>query len=143
MDDARPQAGPHDAQPPATPEGGSASARPDPDKHAAASKLTAAIKLTGKVTSKLQVTIPKALATQLGIKPGDRLQWEMLGRALQMVPIRAGRSLREQERSARWAQMVERGLARRDDARDAAQQAPGGRGWTRAELYERQRREPR
>ena len=136
MDDARPQAGPHDAKPPATPEGGSARARPDPEKH------SAAVKLTGKVTSKLQVTIPKALATQLGIKPGDRLQWEMLGRALQMVPIRAGRALREQERSARWAQMVERGLARRGAAPDAPPQAPPGRGWTRADLYERPPREP-
>jgi AbrB family looped-hinge helix DNA binding protein len=103
----------------------------------------AAARLSGKVTSKLQVTIPKALATQLGIKPGDRLEWEMLGRALQMVPIRAGRRLRDQERSTRWAQMVERGLARRGAACGAGPQATQGRGWTRADLYDRPPREPR
>ncbi len=138
-----------DARRPAAPRAGPATAsgqRPagtSPAGTNPAGTNPAAARLSGKVTSKLQVTIPKALATQLGIKPGDRLEWEMLGRALQMVPIRAGRRLRDQERSTRWAQMVKRGLARRDAACGAGPHATQGRGWTRAELYDRPPREPR
>ena len=39
-----------------------------------------------KVTSKLQVTIPKIVARQLGIKPGDQINWEIVGEALRLIP---------------------------------------------------------
>jgi len=29
------------------------------------------------VTSKLQLTVPKAIADQFGLKPGDELQWTL------------------------------------------------------------------
>ena len=39
-----------------------------------------------KVTSKLQVTVPKALADRFGIAPGDEIAWEPAGDAIRVVP---------------------------------------------------------
>jgi len=39
-----------------------------------------------KVTSKLQVTVPKAIANQYGIRPGDELEWVAAGDAIRVVP---------------------------------------------------------
>jgi AbrB family looped-hinge helix DNA binding protein len=41
-----------------------------------------------KVTSKLQVTIPKAIADRFKIKPGDRIQWEAPGEIIRVIPAR-------------------------------------------------------
>ena len=38
------------------------------------------------MTSKLQVTLPKAAAEQLGIQPGDEIDWEVAGEALRVIP---------------------------------------------------------
>lgn len=35
-----------------------------------------------RLTSKLQVSIPKALADHLGLRPGDEIQWEAAGGGL-------------------------------------------------------------
>ena len=40
-----------------------------------------------KVTSELQVTLPKVLAAQLGIKPGDEIQWEIAGDVMRVIPV--------------------------------------------------------
>ena len=42
-----------------------------------------------KVTSKLQVTVPKAIADRFGIKPGDEIEWLAEGNAIRVLP-RAG-----------------------------------------------------
>ncbi len=39
-----------------------------------------------KVTSKLQLTIPKAIANAYGIKPGDELEWEPAGHPIRVIP---------------------------------------------------------
>ena len=39
-----------------------------------------------KVTSKLQVSLPKALADQYGIRPGDDLAWEAAGDIIRVIP---------------------------------------------------------
>ena len=39
-----------------------------------------------KVTSKLQVTIPKAIADRYGIRPGDEISWEPSGPFIRVVP---------------------------------------------------------
>ena len=41
-----------------------------------------------KVTSKLQVSVPKSLADQYGIRPGDDLQWEAAGDIIRVIPTR-------------------------------------------------------
>lgn len=43
----------------------------------------------GKVTSKLQVTVPKAIADQFGIRPGDSLQWLPAGDVIRLTPSRS------------------------------------------------------
>ena len=35
-----------------------------------------------KVTSKLQVTLPKAIAQAHGIRPGDEIEWDLLRKGL-------------------------------------------------------------
>jgi AbrB family looped-hinge helix DNA binding protein len=39
-----------------------------------------------KVTSKLQLTLPKKLADQYGIKPGDEVQFREAGNIIHLLP---------------------------------------------------------
>ena len=43
-----------------------------------------------KVTSKLQVTIPKAIAVKYGIRPGDQVVWEETHRGVTMIRVGPG-----------------------------------------------------
>jgi bifunctional DNA-binding transcriptional regulator/antitoxin component of YhaV-PrlF toxin-antitoxin module len=38
--------------------------------------VLAKVRIMSKVTSKLQITIPRALADRYGIRPGDRVRWD-------------------------------------------------------------------
>jgi AbrB family looped-hinge helix DNA binding protein len=100
-----------------------------------------------KVTSKLQVTIPKAIAKQYSIAPGDDLLWVATGEAVQVFPTKglpkpmdtAWRlslfDAASKRVKARWRQKSSpRGDARR---RGGEVQSKADRGWTREELYER------
>lgn len=51
-----------------------------------------------RVTSKLQVTIPKALAGRYGIRPGDEVHWELLARGAVMVRVDPGGGARGPDR---------------------------------------------
>ena len=42
-----------------------------------------------KVTSKLQVTVPKAIAKRYGIRPGDEIRFEEAGEVIRVVPDEA------------------------------------------------------
>ena len=53
-----------------------------------------------KVTSKLQVTVPKRLAERFEIAPGDEIEWEAAGDAIRVVPVR-GRRRRDRASRAR------------------------------------------
>ena len=88
-----------------------------------------------RITSKLQVTLPKALAERYHIEPGDEIEWEAAGDAIRVVP--AGRGPRR-DVAARLR------LFDQATARTRQRPAPGvapaeGRGWTREELYDRGR----
>ena len=88
-----------------------------------------------RVTSKLQVTIPKAVADRYGIKPGAEIEFEPAGEVIRVVPER--RPVRSQRERVR---LFERALARqreREAGRAIAQVQD--RGWTREELYDRGR----
>lgn len=90
-----------------------------------------------KVTSKLQVTIPKAIAEQFGLRPGDEIQWVPAGEAVRVVPAKNVRpGLDTQERLKLFDQATvrqrERGTVR---PRPLVEE----RGWTRGELYRRDR----
>ncbi len=88
-----------------------------------------------KVTSKYQVSIPKALAEKIGIRVGDELAWEdaagMLRARVAAVP-KARYPVRERLRlfDAATVRQAERERAQRlRRAKD--------RGWTRENLYTR------
>ena len=89
-----------------------------------------------KVTSKLQVTVPKALADRFGIAPGDHLDWEPAGDAIRVV--RAGKRARRDAGSrARIFDQATRRQEERQAGRAAATTTE--RGWTREDLYDRGR----
>ncbi len=95
-----------------------------------------------KVTSKLQVTVPKAIADQYGIRPGDDIEWIPAGDAVRVQ--RAG--LRAQASApsviARRLELfdlaTERQRARQKRAKRIRPKARE-RGWRREDLYERGR----
>jgi AbrB family looped-hinge helix DNA binding protein len=90
-----------------------------------------------KVTSKLQVTIPKAIADRYGIRPGDEIEWVAAGDGIRVVP--PGKPRRRLDLAARLALFdaaTER-LARLGRGRDRTART---RGWARDDLYRRGRR---
>lgn len=103
-----------------------------------------------KVTSKLQVTVPKAIAGQYGIRPGDELDWLPAGDAIRVAPVgRSGteeKTLSVDERLRLFDEATERQRQRgaRRTKRKAAR-AKGSawkpheiaRGWRREDLYTR------
>ncbi|HET9227563.1 MAG TPA: AbrB/MazE/SpoVT family DNA-binding domain-containing protein [Thermoanaerobaculia bacterium] len=91
-----------------------------------------------KVTSKLQVTLPKAIADRFGIRPGDQIEWETAGDAIRIhLPSRTSIL----DRAARL-RLFDQGTQRQRE-REARQEIPRqsgkDRGWTREDLYERGR----
>ena len=89
------------------------------------------------MTSKLQLTVPKAIADHYGIRPGDELQWIAAGEAIRVIP--AGKNnLNEQERQVKerlelFDQATQR--QKRRQARACKIVSPADRGWKREELY--------
>jgi AbrB family looped-hinge helix DNA binding protein len=90
-----------------------------------------------KVTSKLQVTIPKALAEAAGVEPGDDIDWSASGDILHLRPAR-----REAISTvAKRLEIFDRATARQREreARSRRRATPSERGWTREDLYHRGR----
>jgi AbrB family looped-hinge helix DNA binding protein len=89
-----------------------------------------------KVTSKLQVTMPKALAERFGIRPGDEITWEPAGDAIRIVPATARAALSPEERLRLFDEATAR-QQRRNRRSVRARGVGTGRGWTRDALYTR------
>jgi len=89
-----------------------------------------------KVTSKLQFTLPKKLAEQVGISPGDEVDVSLAGEGLRIVPIGRitppGLSTAERLRLFREASTRQ---IERDQA--FAGLASPSRDWSRDEIYTR------
>ena len=90
-----------------------------------------------KVTSKLQVTIPKALAQQYGIKPGDEIEFRPAGTEIRVIPPWI-----EEKRlsTAERLRLFDEARARqreREKTMTVIVKPGQGRGWTREELYMR------
>jgi AbrB family looped-hinge helix DNA binding protein len=105
-----------------------------------------------KVTSKLQLTVPKRIADQYGIRPGDELEWIPAGESIRVELVRkkaeAGHELTAEERVA----IFDANMARIDriQAKELAEAKAKGtritrenRGWTREDLYNDDRGLPR
>jgi AbrB family looped-hinge helix DNA binding protein len=90
-----------------------------------------------KVTSKLQVTVPKAIAERFGIRPGDDIEWRAEGNAIRVLP-RAGEG-GSLDREARLRSFDEATARQRLRNRPGRRARRTDRGWTREELYERAR----
>ena len=93
-----------------------------------------------KVTSKLQLTVPKAIADQYGIRPGDELQWVPTGETIHVIP-KGKNNLAEQARPVKERlELFDRATQRQRHRQRKALKAvsrPAGRGWKREELYGR------
>ena len=103
-----------------------------------------------KVTSKLQLTVPKVIADQYGIRPGDELEWIPAGDAIRVIPPNTPKDkqpLRSaEERLKLFHEMLER--QRRREADSLEIEIPAGRppkphevkrGWRREDLHTRGR----
>jgi AbrB family looped-hinge helix DNA binding protein len=94
-----------------------------------------------KVTGKLQITIPRAVADQVGVRVGDELDVRTVGKSIQLDRATSGatRSDRDEsirERLAEFDQATRRQQARQSVARPRPARS---RGWTREGLYRRGR----
>lgn len=87
-----------------------------------------------KVTSKLQITIPKKVAERHRIQPGDEIRWVSAGDVIRIEPMVRREPLSVKERLRLFDEASRRLRRRRWKGR-----APGDRGWTREELYDRDR----
>ena len=89
-----------------------------------------------KVTSKLQVTIPKAIADRYGIEPGDEIHFRPAGTEIRVVPPRVERKRLSVEERLRLFDQTTAQI--RERWREfSPQEPPAERGWTREELYTR------
>lgn len=90
-----------------------------------------------KVTSKLQVTIPMAIARRYGIEPGDEIEFRPAGPEIRVVPPRLDpKRLSVAERLRLFAAARARQRERETRMTISAPSATD-RGWTRDELYTR------
>jgi len=94
-----------------------------------------------KVTSKLQVTIPKGIADQYGIRPGDEVRWEIREPGPMMVPGTVSRPrLTPEERVA----LFRSEMARLEEIQGKRKWPRlRKRDWTREGIYEEARGLPR
>ena len=90
-----------------------------------------------KVTSKLQVTVPKALAVRYGIQPGDEIRFEEAGEVIRVVPESALAQVELADTETRLRLFDSATERQRRRTAPAVPTDAASRGWTRDELYER------
>ena len=90
-----------------------------------------------KVTSKLQVTIPKNLALRYRIRAGDEIQWSASGDSIRIAPLRGS----TQEGKAFRLKLFDAATARQRlrQSEHSVLGAPPDRQWLREDLYQRGR----
>jgi AbrB family looped-hinge helix DNA binding protein len=86
-----------------------------------------------KVTRKLQVTLPKAVADEYGIRPGSEIEFVAAGDVIRLVtastapPVWNGASIFDEATRRQ----------RRREAAGGRLRRPKARGWSREDLYRR------
>jgi AbrB family looped-hinge helix DNA binding protein len=88
-----------------------------------------------KVTSKLQVTIPKAIADQFGICPGNEIDWIPAGDGVRVVPTAKKTGAEDTDLRLRLFDEATVRQRRRESAGKRPQAK--NRGWKREDLYGR------
>jgi AbrB family looped-hinge helix DNA binding protein len=93
-----------------------------------------------RVTSKLQVTVPKAIAERYGIRPGDDIDWVPAGDVIRVVPAARRMPGSKDSRGRRLALFDQATERQRERQRGQKRHRPRtDRGWRRDDLYERGR----
>lgn len=91
-----------------------------------------------KVTSKLQLTLPKKLAEQYGIKPGDEVEFKAGGNIIHLIPTgRVVHDVLSPEERVRLFDDTNRRVRAAQRHLELPSEPPQDRGWTREELYDR------
>ena len=88
-----------------------------------------------KVTSKLQVTMPKAIADRYGIRPGDEIEWSAAGDTIRIVPGSRATPPPDRLERLRLFDLATVRARRRASKRPKAETKD--RGWKREDLYGR------
>ncbi len=103
-----------------------------------------------KVTSKLQLTVPKAIADQYGIRPGDELEWIPAGESIRVELVRRKVKTFEELSAEERLALFDAGTKRLDELQAEELKKNQGnkitrenRGWTREDLYNDERGLPR
>lgn len=90
-----------------------------------------------KVTSKYQVTLPRAIADQYNIRPGDSIDWLPAGETIRVLPPGRQEAPESREAQLHWFDQATERHRRRRPAN--AKKRSSDRGWTREDLYRRGR----
>jgi bifunctional DNA-binding transcriptional regulator/antitoxin component of YhaV-PrlF toxin-antitoxin module len=88
------------------------------------------------VTSKFQVTVPRAIADEYGIKPGDEIDWVAAGDVIRVIPPE--RQTEESGTEARL-RLFDQATKRIKDRKRRGGAPSSRRGWKREDLYTRGR----
>lgn len=104
------------------------------------------------MTSKLQLTVPKKIADQYGIRPGDELKWVPAGDSIRVELVRdktkSAHELTTEEKVAlfdantKWLDDLQAKELKEAQAK-GTHLTRENRGWTREELYNDDRGLPR
>ena len=99
--------------------------------------MLANVRLMTKVTSKYQVTVPKAIADEFRIRPGDEIEWVAAGEVIRVIPPSKRAVVDDRESRLRLFDQATERLRRRSAG--AAKKRARDRGWRREDLYSRGR----
>lgn len=89
-----------------------------------------------KVTSKYQVTVPRVIAQQYSIRPGDEIEWIPAGESIRVI---AGRQVKQSPDTKERLRLFDQATERHKTRSSTSKRAPKDRGWTREDLYNRGR----
>jgi bifunctional DNA-binding transcriptional regulator/antitoxin component of YhaV-PrlF toxin-antitoxin module len=90
-----------------------------------------------KVTSKYQVTVPRRIAEEYQIQPGDDIEWVSAGDVIRVIPAGKKEAFVGNDARLRWFdQATER---HRKRPVPPVTRQPRDRGWSREDLYGRGR----
>lgn len=90
-----------------------------------------------KVTSKYQVTVPRTIADQYNIRPGDEIDWVAAGEVIRVIP--PGKDLATDNPESRLRLFDQATRRHRTHPAEQKVQNTGTRGWKREDLYRRGR----
>ena len=90
-----------------------------------------------KVSPEYKVTLPREIADQFGIRPGDEVEWLASGDSIRILPPVRQTPLDRETRLRLFDEATRRQEQR--EARRSPLPRTGDRGWTREDLYTRGR----